>query len=1433
MKRNFTSVLVALELAGLALAAQAQVYGGGRPPGSGAGQSYINYGVVTTPPVIDALNFVNLGPFEISGILAVSNSVGSIGLVESGYPFSTTGTENWTNENLMIGAPGFRFDTATATGHHSAANFFNSGTITATDTPGFPVAFSYNAGAGYFPFPTDSLPIGSRLLVDASNIVNQGTMSVGSVGLIQMTGKNINLANGSLIAGSLSAADPNDFTGQTPQSIETKTQGFTVDPPEVYDLWWGATNGETLLLPWSPPNQPVSSLVGIRSELSLAAVALPVRFGGVANNVLGTFEPFVFAYAVGAPTNLYYNMVFVNTNFVNAAGAPDTNITASVGFTDFFLSGQAPLGDPAGMESIILFCEPATYVITWQGVTNAVYFMDQGAALNPMTTNINTQYSTTYSRPNAFNLSTVTPIDWQEAYPNNPNANFVGGVLIPYDPSLIYAPNNYVNFQVTMSNSSYAVQIGRNPEQLDGSFSSPVFTTGFPFNNFPDPTNEAGRVEIDAGSLNITNARIRAEGLVTLNSTNLAGVLAGEDWGTANAALTATNGTLLVSNIFPATFTRIRGDIYAWGVNWINTFTNAAVTNAIHYHVLIVDQNLRGNFASSIRDLGLRGANVVIADALRVLNSDVFAASNLTVSAAVTLTQNAGNLGNTNLENLRNLLVQTNGSITVDNVLDLGYPPSVTPTTPAQRKYSVLSVTNFGAISAIAPLIQALSFENDGSITAMAGGSLVINANSIGLSQAGINSTFISLTNTYIVGQTNSLVAGGNVSISAASLIASNSIIQAGVNEGGLGGYGSLTLNVTGLLTDNTPGTPTTNNVLANYWQTTAGFSLTAKPAAGDLFGTEIKSIVTGQNVANHVWAGIDYGATAAGYSNNVAIGRLVLDRQDTEAAMRFSGTGQDNGMYVDYLELDDASYSDYRNGLEIDPNLTIYFADANADPIKLEQSYPGRLVWVPGFAGPNSTALVPILGGGYCLMNAALAYSPDISSSGDGVPNAYSQYPLNNATNGDFVGCPSGVTILKALAARGTDTPANLVLSVFGQGSVTPDLKADSSVVMGGTYTLSAVPEPGWLFNGWTGTYPSQDSTVTFTMQPAITNVNLTANFIASPFPSVAGAYNGLFSVSGNITAETSGSFAFSVGAGGVFSGKLLIGPESYPFGGKFDPGGAATVNAKEGSTSLTVQLQLDTTGQTDEVSGSVAAIGGQWSASLLGHRAPAWTARNPAPQRGRYTMLLPGQSDSPVLPAGNSYGTVIVTDAGNLTLSGNLADGTPLAQAAPVSKGGQWPLYSYGAGGQDYLLGWIAFDAKGSGFSGNVSWIKAAGKTRYYAGGFSFQRELSGVSYTAPAVHSPALGITNATLILSGGNLSENVTNTVALQRGLIYSDNNGSVILNINPATGAFNGSFVWPDTHKTTPIGGVVLQSDGGAGGFFLGTNQGGSVLLQGN
>jgi hypothetical protein len=633
------------------------------------------------------------------------------------------------------------------------------------------------------------------------------------------------------------------------------------------------------------------------------------------------------------------------------------------------------------------------------------------------------------------------------------------------------------------------------------------------------------------------------------------------------------------------------------------------------------------------------------------------------------------------------------------------------------------------------------------------------------------------------------MYVNGNLILSAANIGVANSTIITGYTNGSLTNLGgSLTLQTTpdGQITDFVPSTPTTSNVVTNFWQVTAGFNLPVKPATGDLFGTVIKTIVTNSTVAQHIWAGRgDYTNVADGFANNVVIGRLILSWQSTNALLEFSGAGTSNGLYVDYLELDTNSLygnlSNYRYGLLIDTNLTIYFADCNFREAinKVTGAYPGRLVWVTNFWGPNSTTWVTnrTNTSQICAINAAVADNPALAVSffpGSGIPNADNPWPLNN-----------------------------------------PD------------------PPYNWFYTN--GECPA----VTLAAENTSDFTNLT-------FALVKGTYNGLFYDTNQPSSTNSGFFTFTLGKNGAYSGRLLMGPANYTFSGsgsnKFNASGAAKATAKHGSQSLTVNLQL--VNAADGMAGVQGSVSNEtWATQLLGDLKPAWTAKDPSPYAGRYNVVLTNGGTNSV-PGGDSYGSLTVSKLGVLSVAGKLADGNAFSQSVPISTNGFWPFYTYVAGGKDFLLGWVAFQNSDSGWTAlvnsdstgiaigetNIFWSKAAGiQDRYYPAGFTNAYNLAGSPYVFSGRDSSILSLTDPAVILSGGGLVA-VTNPVAYNGKLKYSTNN--LTLSINPTVGSFTGQVKLAKDGPSVKMGGVVLQDLDGGFGFFLGTNgESGAVLLQ--
>src|ERR1019366_7989904 len=348
----------------------------------------------------------------------------------------------------------------------------------------------------------------------------------------------------------------------------------------------------------------------------------------------------------------------------------------------------------------------------------------------------------------------------------------------------------------------------------------------------------------------------------------------------------------------------------------------------------------------------------------------------------------------------RNLTLTTNGygtgAASPDGELNLTADSIFwNPSLPNLR-----NLTNNGAIRTMnltyfgSDLLPYVAFVNHGLVSNQ-GGSTFINANYFEnggiFTNGGLGSFNLqSLTTVLFNG---SITAGGDVSITTGSLVTSNLMLQAGR---------SLTLQVTNLLTD-------TGAVNGHVWSvgasSLAGLNLPIKPLVGDLLGTTISCTAPPPNkqVIN-TWAGQDYGVSTAGYTNNAAIGKLILDALGASSSFKFNGTGVRNAIYVDDLELRGYATNfdgTLVNALVFNPNLVIYYANATVAggvsvAEKLNHLNGNHLRWVSMYTGYfSSTNLVYPAGVTNGPFNAALAQSTTIDSNGNGIPNGSDPTPF------------------------------------------------------------------------------------------------------------------------------------------------------------------------------------------------------------------------------------------------------------------------------------------------------------------------------------------------------------------------------------------------------------------------------------------------------
>ncbi len=460
-----------------------------------------------------------------------------------------------------------------------------------------------------------------------------------------------------------------------------------------------------------------------------------------------------------------------------------------------------------------------------------------------------------------------------------------------------------------------------------------------------------------------------------------------------------TNGFLTVSNLLEPGIIQWNGSIQAWSARWFFVDPNSGATN--DYRVLLVSSQLAPTTPSQVQHLTLHATNsVIISDVFNVIGTFSTDAQNLTLTANV---NNPVTLdGELNLQpsslswasstpNLRNLT--NNGAIRLHSLAVFGTAP------PA----NYFSLINNGLISDVGSQIWADNFANSGVFS------------------SGNNSFMLqSLTTTLTNG---SITAGGNLSITTGSLLASNVVISSGQ---------LLSIVATNNLTDTGVGN-------SNIWTESGGLDLPIKPLTGDLLGTTITNIAPDDQEVDIIWPGNDLGYSTAGYTNNVAVGQFVLDAAVTNLSHKppltefaLSGTGVSNAIYVDYLELRD--YATNRQStnlpaLAFDPSLVIYYAQAVANGSsvaeKINHGNTNHLRWLPAYVGYYSSTNIVytnIFNGMTNIttntFNTALAQSTTYDSDGDGIVNGNDSTPFFVAGEMNFTLTITNLPPLTALVS-------------------------------------------------------------------------------------------------------------------------------------------------------------------------------------------------------------------------------------------------------------------------------------------------------------------------------------------------------------------------------------------------------------------------------
>src|ERR1041385_5568065 len=501
-------------------------------------------------------------------------------------------------------------------------------------------------------------------------------------------------------------------------------------------------------------------------------------------------------------------------------------------------------------------------------------------------------------------------------------------------------------------------------------------------------TNTPGRVEINANNyLDLDHARISSDNYIKLAASNHFGGSIGSEMVAPfyDLYLRVTNGIFYVTNVVPPTVPHPEGTIELYSARWTNVVNS--ITNT--FHVLFVDTQLARTSETRQRDVQLQVTNyvggsdsLVLNDTLHVTHSFLLDANRITIETNDSSSLNArGGLvfENTSIlwpNSTPRLQYFTNhGFFITSNAVFFGGARTL-PYYNTTFNEPYLEFINTGDITNHGSLIWAVDFFNTGNIDAGIG--------SIDLQQA---HTAL-LTNGIFTARSNS------ISVASDNLFVSNHLFEAGA---------AITLAVAQALDDGSLACNSADNVTnKNYWTTGNGFNLTNRPVSGSLLATTVSNSARAFQVVPNRWAGADLGCSPAGFANNSAVGHIILDG-GTNSIFRYSAVSGNNAIYVDYLDLRDWTTNEVNNnfiGIQIDPNMKIYFAMATAGGVpassKLDGANGGRFCWVKDYnCGFFSSTNIVYPDGSTNRVNTALAQDCNIDSNGNGIPNCSDPAPI------------------------------------------------------------------------------------------------------------------------------------------------------------------------------------------------------------------------------------------------------------------------------------------------------------------------------------------------------------------------------------------------------------------------------------------------------
>jgi hypothetical protein len=326
------------------------------------------------------------------------------------------------------------------------------------------------------------------------------------------------------------------------------------------------------------------------------------------------------------------------------------------------------------------------------------------------------------------------------------------------------------------------------------------------------------------------------------------------------------------------------------------------------------------------------------------------------------------------------------------------------------------------------------------------------------------------------------------------------------------------------------------------------------------------------------------------------------------------------------------------------------------------------------------------------------------------------------------------------------------------------------------------------------------------------------------------AGAYAGVLTLAGS----PRGYWGVTLTPSGGFSGALFLDGVKAALKGNFGTDGTFQQTfPRTGLPSLTLTLQLDPA--RNQITGTVSDGTDTFDVDLT-RTFPRFTGSQPTAHVGRYTLLFmpdPAEIGNAAIPQGTGNATMTITARGSVAVAGRLADDTPFSAGSLLTHDDHFPLYAPLYTRRGFLVGLVeVIEKPGSDATAVLTWRKPEIAGTLYPVGFATSTTLAGARYAAakPVLVLPAQP-SNAELVFR--NLGMTKTLKISdLNKVEVTNPGADATRVQINAATGLFNGSYINSTDNVRRTFRGAIFQKDPQprGEGYYLGVSETDQVTL---